>query len=216
MKAICSKCGAAILNGAKFCPNCGNPVDEKPKQEKSGCLGMFAKGIAVVFCLIVLLGLVGSCGRSKSPSSNQSVAYGTTKTFWKNYGAEIENYGAPLAYGKDDQGAIGTLGEHDKRLLVKLSTRTLSDKISAVELHIHNGDVQPLALYFVAGAKALVSMGSPTLSAEEVNAVLDELHITKDAKSGSCEYSVKRGDVTYTFKNELEYMNGLTFTAEIK
>ena len=59
-------------------------------------------------------------------------------------------------------------------------------------------------------------MGSPNLSAEEVDAVLDELHITKNAKSGPCEYSVKRGDVTYTFKNELEYMNGLTFTAEIK
>jgi len=216
MKNSCSKCGATILNGAKFCPNCGNPLSETPKQEKSGCIGTLAKGAAVVFCLIVLLGLIGSCGKSKSPSSSQSLAYGTTKTFWKNYGAEIENYGAPLAYGKDDQGAIGTLEEHDKRLLVKLSTRTLSDKISKVELHIHNGDVQSLIMYFVAGAKALVSMGSPTLSAEEVDAVLDKLHITKNAKSGACEYSVKRNDVTYTFKNELEYMNGLTFTAEIK
>lgn len=216
MKNTWSKCGTAILNGVKFCPNCGTAINESPKQEKSGCFGMIAKGVAVVFCLIILLGLIGICGKSKSPSSSQSLAYGTTKIFWKNYGAEIENYGAALAYGKDDQGAIGTLEEHDKRLLVKLSTRTLSDKISKVELHIHNGDVQSLALYFVAGSKALVAMGSPNLSAEEVDAVLDELHITKNAKSGACEYSVKRGDVTYTFKNELEYMNGLTFTAEIK
>lgn len=216
MKNICNNCGAAILNGARFCPKCGTAINGTPKQEKSGCLGMFAKGIAVVFCLIVLLALIGSCGRSKSPSQNQSVAYGTTKTFWKAYGAEIENYGAPLAYGKDEQGAIGLHGDHEQRLLVKLSTRTLSDKISAVELHIYNGDVQALILYFVAGAKALVAMGSPNLSAEEVDAVLDELHITKDAQRGPCEYSVKRGDVTYTFKNELEYLNGLTFTAEIK
>ena len=100
MKNTCSNCGAAILNGAKFCPKCGTAINGTPKQEKSGCLGMFAKGIAVVFCLIVLLALIGSCGRSKSPSQNQSVAYGTTKTFWKNYGAESKTTAHRLRMGK--------------------------------------------------------------------------------------------------------------------
>ena len=225
MTNICKKCGAAILNGAKFCPQCGHPVNEQPQSKKAGCLDWILRALGAIVILFILLCVIASCSRSKdtSPSSSSSVqnssnvsAYGTTKTFWKAYKAELENYGAPLAYGKDDQGAIGTLGENDKRLLVKLSTGVFSDKIKEVNLHIHNGDVQDLILYFAAGGKALVAMGSPDLSAEEVDEVLDELHITKNAKSGAGEYSVKRGAVTYTFKNDLEYMNGLTFTAEIK
>lgn len=218
----CKKCGAEILDGAKFCPNCGTPVNEKSEPKKAGCLDWALRILGAIVVFFILLVLIASCSRSKSPSSSSASvstnisAYGTTKTFWKDYKAEVENYGAPLAYGKDEQGAIGLLGDHEKRLLVKLSTGVLSDKIKEVNLHIHNGDVQDLILYFVAGSKALVAMGSPDLSAEDVDNVLDELHITKNAKKGAGEYSVKRGNVTYTFKNELEYMNGLTFTAEIK
>ena len=161
-----------------------------------------------------------------SPKQEESLApppkarkdFGKRSDFWKGYKAELEGVGAPLAYGKgdEDHGAIGGLEKNDKRVQIDLDSALLSSAVSKITIRVRSGEVGQLSLLFLAGCEALVYYASPELSEEEAKKVLDDVHLTKNAKSGAATYTTKRGDVLYTFENKLEYMSGLEFSAEIK
>ncbi len=144
--------------------------------------------------------------------------FGKRSDFWKGYKAELEGVGAPLAYGKgdEDHGAIGGLEKNDKRVQIDLDSALLSSDVSKITIRVRSGEIGQLRLLFLAGCEALVYYASPDLSEEEAKKVLDDVHLTKNAKSGAATYTTKRGDVLYTFENKLEYMSGLEFSAEIK
>ncbi len=144
--------------------------------------------------------------------------FGKRADFWKGYKTELGGIGALLAYGKgdEDHGAIGSLEKNDKRVQIDIDSGFLSSGVSKVTIRVRSGEVSQLSLLFLAGCEALVYYASPELSEEEAKKVLDDVHLTNNAKTGAATYTTKRGNILYTFENKLEYMQGLEFSAEIK
>ena len=92
--AYCRNCGKKLENGAKFCPQCGNPTDEvknsadndnqvtnqleevvnQEQPERMGCWKKMAIGVGSFLAFIFLVGMCGDDEQSNTPTSEQVVS----------------------------------------------------------------------------------------------------------------------------------------------
>lgn len=117
----CVKCGAALSDGAAFCPNCGAATTDKsspappaePKKKSNKLLGCLGIGVGV----IILLAVIGSLAPDRPATSNGSApAASAADTAPEDLPLAVTATELFNAYENNEASAQGYFG--DRKLLV--------------------------------------------------------------------------------------------------
>lgn len=78
---ICPKCGQKIDNDSKFCTRCGSPiVNAKTDKNAKNKMPVLKRWWFWVIVIILLFGMIGSCGENSTEDSTQPTAPSTSET----------------------------------------------------------------------------------------------------------------------------------------
>ena len=92
---ICTNCGERLMAAALRCPKCGqqqpkpSTMEAKPEETKAG-VGTLLKGVAAVFVVVLIAGLVFTSSKDHEPTNDRILSTPNTNNSQSGYSQDVQ------------------------------------------------------------------------------------------------------------------------------